>query len=81
MSHYHSNFWEDLFFPRRQENLKRVVVLSALIGVISVAIANFFSKKVNRENIKNTLNNLSEEARIAKIRIADKTREMSDEYN
>jgi hypothetical protein len=81
MSHYHSNFWEDLFFPRRQENLKRVIVLSAVTGVVSVAIANFFSKKVNREKIKQSLNRISEETRAAKDRIADKTREMSDEYN
>jgi uncharacterized protein YjgD (DUF1641 family) len=73
--------FEDLFFPRRRSNLKRVVVLSAATGIMSVAIANFFSKKVNRENIKKTLNMLSEESRIAKERIEDKAHDAANDFN
>jgi hypothetical protein len=81
MLHYHYNYWEDLFFPRRHSNLKRVVVLSAATGVLSVAIANFFSKKVNRENITNTLNRISEEARNKKQQITDNMRNAENEFD
>jgi formiminotetrahydrofolate cyclodeaminase len=81
MLHYHYNYWEDLFFPRRHSNLKRVVVLSAATSVLSVAIANFFSKKVNRENIKKSLNKIVEESRMAKARISDNAHEAADDFN
>jgi hypothetical protein len=81
MHYYHSSFWEDLFFPRRNDNLKRVVVLSAMTGVASATIANYFSKQENRQNTKRTLEKLSEEINVVKSRINDKAHHLADDFN
>jgi hypothetical protein len=72
-----SSFLEDLFFPDRKDNVKRVVVLSALTGIASAALTNYFSKKENRVHTRQTLDRLSDELRVVKDRITDKAHDVA----
>lgn len=74
---YHKNSLGNLFFPNRRDNVKKVVVLSALTGVISAAVTNFFSKKENRDKTRERLSKLGEEARVARDRISDKAQSVA----
>ena len=74
---YHKNSLGNLFFPHRRDNVKKVVVLSALTGVISAAVTNFFSKKENRDKTRDKLSQLGEEARVARDRISDKAQSVA----
>jgi hypothetical protein len=74
-----SSFLEDLFFPNRKDNVKRVVVLSALTGVASAAIASFFAKEENRVHTRQTLDRLSDEIRVVKDRITDKAHDVAND--
>jgi hypothetical protein len=81
MFYYQSNFWEDLFFPRRNDNLKKVIVLSAVTGLASAAIANFFSKRENRASTRRAVDRIADELYVIKNRINDKAHDMADEFN
>jgi hypothetical protein len=69
---FHKNSLGNLFFPHRRDNVKKVVVLSAVTGVLSAAVTNFFSKKENRDKTRDKLAQLGEEAKVARDRISDK---------
>jgi hypothetical protein len=73
-----NNFLEDIFFPNRKDNLKRVIVLSAITGVISAAIGNFFLKRVNRENIRRNFDNMSDQAKQAGYEMRGRAQEIGD---
>jgi hypothetical protein len=75
---FHSqNPFTNFFFPNRRDNVKKVVVLSALTGVVSAAVTNFFSKKENRDKTREKLTQLGEEARVARDRISDKAQSVA----
>jgi hypothetical protein len=75
-----TSFWEDLFFPDRKANVKRVIVLSALTGIASAAITNYYSKKENRVHTRQTLDRLSDEIRVVKDRITDKAQHVANDF-
>ena len=77
MFHNRRSSLGDLFFPHRNDNVKKVVVLSAVTGVVSAAITNFFSKKENREETRKKLSKLGEEARVARDRLYDKAQDVA----
>ncbi len=67
---YHtSSFLEDLFFPNRNRNLKRIIVLSSLTGVLSAAIGNFFAKRENRYQLRMNLDRLGYEVESIKDKL------------
>lgn len=73
------SFLGNLFFPHRRDSVKKVVVLSAVTGVVSAAITNFFSKKENREKTRDKLSQLGEEARVARDRLYDKAQDVASD--
>lgn len=81
MFYYQSSLWEDLFFPQRNNNLKKVVFLSAITGVASAAITNYFSKKENRVQTRRNFDRLFDEIRALKDRAGDKAHHLADEFN
>jgi gas vesicle protein len=68
-------------FPQRRDNTKKVVILSALTGIVSAAATNFFSKKENRDKTKQHLARMAEEARVIKDRIYDKVESSYEEIS
>ena len=74
---YNRNPLTNLFFPHRRDNVKKVVVLSALTGVVSAAVTNFFSKKENRDKTREKIAQLGEEARVVRDRISDKAQSVA----
>jgi hypothetical protein len=81
MYHNHSSFWDNIFFPHRNDNnnTKRVVILSAITGVASAAIANFFAKKENRINTRHAFQRLSDDIRHIKDNLSDKAHDIADD--
>lgn len=71
--------FKDTFFPQKRDNVKKVVVLSALTGAISAAVTNFFSKKENRTQARQKLDKLGEEARVARDRFYDKAQDVASD--
>jgi hypothetical protein len=67
-------------FPQRRESTKKIVVLSALTGIVSAAATNFFSKKQNRDKTKEHLARMAEEAKVIKSKIYDKVESFSEEF-
>jgi gas vesicle protein len=80
MFHNKSSLFGNLF-PQRRDSTKKVVVLSALTGIVSAAATNFFSKKENRDKTKQHLAKMAEEARVIKDRIYDKVESISEEFS
>jgi gas vesicle protein len=79
MFHNKNSVFGNLFSQRR-DNTKKVVVLSALTGIVSAAATNFFSKKENRDKTKQHLARMAEEAKVIKDRIYDKVESFSEEF-
>ena len=81
MFHNRRSILGDLFFPNRRDNVKKVVVLSALTGVVSAAITNFFSKEENRKETRKKLDRLGEEARVVRDRLYDKAQDVASDIS
>ena len=79
MFNHKNSMFSNLFFPHRRENVKKVVVFSALTGVISAAVTNFFSKEENRKQTREKLSELGEKARVARDGISDKAQSVASD--
>jgi hypothetical protein len=81
MFYYQSSIWEDIFFPNHNNKLKKIIFLSAITGVASAAITNYFSKKENRTQTKRNFDRLFEEISVVKDRVTDKARDVATDFN